>query len=152
MRQLGHSPLLFSGLGLWMLTIIIEERAAAWRHILPAPMPTTSSSPSSYLRDPDGTPKVSKMSRRLHHRCFLPHATSGDGEGDNNAGDAGQGSPTLRKRKRHGSMPAASSSNDNAALTFARIVIESNQATINTVDDKLDKALGKWLDKEECEV
>jgi hypothetical protein len=49
-------------------------------------------------------------------------------------------------------MPAASSSNDNAALTFARIVIESNQATIKTVDDKLDKALGKWLDKEECEV
>jgi hypothetical protein len=95
---------------------------------------------------------VSKMSHRLHHRCFVPHATSGDGEGDNNAGDAGQGSPTVRKRKRHGSMPAASSSNDNAVLTFARIVIESNQATIKTVDDKLDKALGKWLDKEECEV
>lgn len=124
--------LLFSGLGWWM---VVQEQAAAWTHVKPAPMPTSASSPSSYLGAPGGTVKVSKMSHRLHRRCFLPHASSGDGEGDNIAGG--------EKRL---STPAASSSNDNAALTFARIVIESNQATIEMVDGKLEKALGMWLD------
>lgn len=127
-------------LGLFLL--IFQDQATAW--VLTAP--TTSSSPSSYTRAPGGTVKVSKMKHRLRRGWLLPQASSGDGEG---AGGTGKGSPTQRKRK-----PAARSisSNDNTALAFAKIFLENNQVMLRVVDEKLEKALGKWLDKQECDV
>ena len=130
-------------LGFFVFAFVLQDRqTAAWVRIWPPAL--TNSSPSSYIRAPGGTAKVSKMSHpRLYRRCFLPQSSSGD---DEDAGAAA--SPTQRKQKKRVPMPASSSSNDNTALAFARIVIENNYAMMRMVDDKLDKALGKWLDKE----
>lgn len=118
-----------------------QQQAAAWVIIGPA-LTTFTSSPSSYIRAPGwgGTAKMSKLIHRLHRRCFLPQASSEGGEGGTGKGS----SPTQRKTKNRGRRPAASSSND--AIGFAEIVTKSNQGTIYKVDDKLERALGKWLD------
>lgn len=119
-----------------------QQQAAAWVIIGPA-LTTFTSSPSSYIRAPGwgGTAKMSKLiHHRLHRRCFLPQASSEGGEGGTGKGS----SPTQRKTKNRGRRPAASSSND--AIGFAEIVTKSNQGTIYKVDDKLERALGKWLD------
>lgn len=135
--------LLFVG---FLIFLLKDQQAGAWVR----QTALTTPSPSSYIRAPGGTAKVSKVSQfRLRRRCFLPHASPRDGEG---AG--GAASPTQKKPVPD--EPASKSSNDNNdILTIARIIIENyknDNAMIKMVDDKHDKALGEWLDKKEREV
>lgn len=111
-----------------LFLLILQDQAAAW--VLPAP--TTSSSPCSFIRAPGGiTAKV--------------RASSGD-DGASASG-TGQGRPTHRKRKNRLPMPAApsGSSNDQLPLAVAKMIVENNQVMLGIVDQRLEKALSKWL-------